>query len=82
MPVWLLSIATSKAGRYALAIGAALVALAVAVARIFSMGRKAERADNQIKAGENEHARTQIDVDVAGASDVERERLRKRWTRP
>ena len=44
MPPFIVAMLASKPARYAVAVGAALIALAVAVARIFSAGKKAQRA--------------------------------------
>lgn len=81
MPVWLLSLVTSKAGRYALAIGAAIVALAVAVARIFSAGKRSAIAESQAKALGAENARKQVDVAVATGGDAERKRMLGKYER-
>lgn len=44
MPPFLLSLLASRPAQYAIAIGAALVALAVAVFRLIGMGRKQQQA--------------------------------------
>lgn len=76
---WLVSLAGGIWGKVAV-VGAALLALAIAVARIFSAGKKAERAANTETALKVEHERRQVDVDVAGADGAERLRLRNKWT--
>ena len=61
--------------------GIAVAVLAI-LAGVRNSGRQAERVTNLKKALEAENERKQVDVDVAGAADnVERERLRERWTR-
>lgn len=77
---WLASFGAGVWAKIAAA-GAILLAITIAVARIFSSGKKAERAANNEKAVEAGNVRTQVDVDVATAPDADRERLRKRWTR-
>lgn len=71
----------SKVARYAIAIGAALLALALAVARIFSAGKKAAISDSQAKALGAENVRKQVDVAVATGGDVERKRLLGKYER-
>lgn len=74
-------ISGSKVGRYAIAIAAALLALAIAVARIFSAGKKAAIADSQAKALGAENERKQVDVVVATGGDAERKRMLDRYSR-
>lgn len=64
-----------------LAAGALLLALAGFIAKVFNMGRKAERGDNAIKGFEAERERVQVDADVAAGGDAGRRELRKRWQR-
>jgi hypothetical protein len=63
------------------AAGVILLAIAGFIAKIFHMGRKAERGDNAIKGLEAESERRSVDVAVATGGDTERERLRKQFSR-
>lgn len=63
------------------AAAAILLAVAGFLAKIFHMGRKAERGDNAIKGLEAERERVQVDADVAAGGDAGRSELRKRWQR-
>ncbi len=63
------------------AAGVILLAILAAVAKIFNMGRKAERGDNAEKGLEAERDRRNVDVAVATGGDTERERLRKQFSR-
>lgn len=63
------------------AAGVILLAILAAVAKVFNMGRKAERGDNAEKGLEAERARVQVDADVAAGGDAERDRMRQRYTR-
>lgn len=78
MLTWL----TTRAGRWAAAIGAGLLALAVVLLRAFRAGKAAERARQAKQTLDNVRTRNEVDQDVArsGAGDV-RKRLRDDWTR-
>lgn len=61
--------------------GAVGLAVLGVLAGVRKSGRDAERVTNLKKALEAENERRQVDVDVAGADDAERERLRRKWSR-
>lgn len=61
--------------------GAVGMAVLGVLAGVRKSGRDAERVTNLKKALEAENERRQVDVDVAGADDAERERLRRKWSR-
>lgn len=71
----------SRVVRYAIAAGTALLALTLAVARIFSAGKKAAIADSQAKALGAENERKQVDVAVATGGDTERKRMLGKYER-
>lgn len=81
MPPFIVSLLASPAARKAALIGAACLAVLVAVWRIFSAGKKSAVGEMKDKALEAEHARTQVDVAVATGGDAERKRLLGKYER-
>lgn len=63
------------------AAAAILLAVAGFLAKIFNMGRRAERGDNAIKGLQAERERVQVDADVAAGGDAERRKLRDAYRR-